>query len=75
MSSEQVGKNFRRPRESGDPAALVKKTLDSRFRGNDNLLIAREIVKQRATRRFRHFVERKRVGRMIDADGKSASAA
>ena len=25
----------RRPRESGDPVAFVKKTLDSRFRGND----------------------------------------
>jgi hypothetical protein len=26
---------LRRPRESGDPAALMQKTLDSRFRGND----------------------------------------
>src|ERR1700736_2993400 len=26
---------FRRPREGGDPVAFVKKTLDSRFRGND----------------------------------------
>ena len=26
---------FRRPRESGDPVAFVKKTLDSRFRGTD----------------------------------------
>ena len=25
----------RRPRESGDPVAFVQKTLDSRFRGND----------------------------------------
>src|SRR6266404_3932301 len=27
----------RRPRESGDPAAFVQKTLDSRFRGNDDI--------------------------------------
>jgi hypothetical protein len=25
------------PRESGDPVALVRKTLDSRFRGNDEI--------------------------------------
>src|SRR5439155_23317373 len=27
----------RRPRESGDPVAFVRKTLDSRFRGNDGI--------------------------------------
>src|ERR1700687_3415314 len=32
-----VHTNFRRPRESGDPVAFVTKTLDSRFRGNDEL--------------------------------------
>jgi hypothetical protein len=29
--------NSRRPRESGDPAAFVPTTLDSRFRGNDDI--------------------------------------
>src|SRR5438105_11047103 len=27
---------IRRPRESGDPAAFVQKTVDSRLRGNDD---------------------------------------
>jgi hypothetical protein len=29
--------NWRRPRESGDPAAFVQETLDSRFRGKDDM--------------------------------------
>ena len=33
---------FRRPRESGDPAVFVKKTLDSRFRGNDDIEFSQE---------------------------------
>jgi cell division inhibitor SulA len=34
--------DLRRPREKGDPAAFVQKTLDSRFRGNDEVLLSRE---------------------------------
>src|SRR5437773_7045726 len=45
--AEMVGRSptpqdWRRLRESGDPVAFVTKTLDSRFRGNDDVALAQE---------------------------------